>query len=180
MSDRALSQPQTAPVAQCGNISEPLPLLSSTKQCRERYFNVLDPTIRRTPWLASELDILFRCVARAGVEGMAQVLTESAGPSSVRVGVSCRSVPHCAGSCAAHPALSIPHTRPLVSLCRSHAELGNSWQEIAKCVPHKQCRQLAPIPHTTPSLPAPLQTHPWALRKPSEERVLLSCPPSRS
>jgi len=32
----------------------------STKQCRERYFNVLDPTIVRSPWRADELDVLFR------------------------------------------------------------------------------------------------------------------------
>jgi hypothetical protein len=34
----------------------------STKQCRERYFNVLDPSIVRTPWRAEELDVLFRYV----------------------------------------------------------------------------------------------------------------------
>ena len=32
----------------------------STKQCRERYFNVLDPSIVRTPWRAEELDVLFK------------------------------------------------------------------------------------------------------------------------
>ena len=38
----------------------------TTKQCRERWINILDPAIKKTPWTAEELDILFTAQAELG------------------------------------------------------------------------------------------------------------------
>jgi hypothetical protein len=38
----------------------------TTKQCRERWLNVLDPSIKRTAWTKQELDTLFRAQEELG------------------------------------------------------------------------------------------------------------------
>lgn len=42
------------------------PFRRSTKQCRERWINILDPSIKRTPWTEEEMAILFAAQAELG------------------------------------------------------------------------------------------------------------------